>query len=250
MSDIKKCTKCGKELPIDQFCVQKYKNGGAGYSSWCRDCKRLACTEWKKNNKERVKTSHAKWCKNNIDKCRAYDAKKRQNDPEKKRARDARWRQNNKEKQKERLAKWQKDNPEKCKIRNARWRENNPGYSAKYENKRRAADVVFKMIKNIRAAMRLAIINNVKSGHTIELLGCSVEYLHEYLEGQFKPGMTWDNWGIRGWHIDHIIPLSYFDMSDPEQQKRAWHYTNLRPLWAKDNLRKGNKIDERQLILL
>jgi 5-methylcytosine-specific restriction endonuclease McrA len=98
--------------------------------------------------------------------------------------------------------------------------------------------------------MGSALKNNAKAGHTVELLGCSIEDLRSHLEQQFTPGMTWDNYGVHGWQIDHIIPLSYFNLSDPEQQKRAWHYTNLQPLWAVDNIRKSNKIIEIQLILL
>ena len=53
--------------------------------------------------------------------------------------------------------------------------------------------------------------------------------------------MSWDNWSIKGWHIDHIRPCSSFDLSDPTQQKECFHYTNLQPLWASENLKKNNK---------
>ncbi len=71
------------------------------------------------------------------------------------------------------------------------------------------------------------------------LKGCSVGFLKEYLEKQFSPGMSWNNWSRDGWHIDHIRPLKSFDLTDREQVKQACHYTNLRPAWAKDNLSKG-----------
>ena len=64
-----------------------------------------------------------------------------------------------------------------------------------------------------------------------------------YLESLFQEGMTWDNYNFYGWHIDHIIPIASFDLSDPEQQKKCFHYTNLQPLWASDNLQKGVKLD-------
>ena len=54
--------------------------------------------------------------------------------------------------------------------------------------------------------------------------------------------MTWENHGRYGWHIDHIMPCSSFDLTDPEQQKKCFHYTNLQPLWAHENMSKGAKI--------
>jgi hypothetical protein len=162
-------------------------------------------------------------------------------------------------------ATWRKNNLEKVKARGVRWRENNPGYGskwyqankenrreirAKYKRERSARDEYFRIAGNIRSAICRSLKENTKDAHTEELLGCSIEEFRNYLERLFKPGMTWDNHGIRGWHIDHIIPLASFDFTDPEQQKRAWHYTNLQPLWAKDNLKKSNKIEERQLLLL
>lgn len=68
--------------------------------------------------------------------------------------------------------------------------------------------------------------------------------LKKHLEKQFQNGMTWKNHTKDGWHIDHIIPCSFFDLSDPEQQKECFNYKNLQPLWAEDNLSKGNNIYE------
>ncbi len=72
------------------------------------------------------------------------------------------------------------------------------------------------------------------------MIGCSWIDFKIYLESKFTEGMSWDNYGK--WHIDHIVPLSSFDLSDPVQLEKACHYTNLQPLWAKDNLKKSNKI--------
>ena len=82
--------------------------------------------------------------------------------------------------------------------------------------------------------------HNRKHGTTIKLLGCNINELRFYLEGKFIDGMSWDNYGE--WHIDHIRPCASFDLTDPEQQKKCFHYTNLQPLWAEDNLSKGDKI--------
>ena len=70
----------------------------------------------------------------------------------------------------------------------------------------------------------------------------TVEQLKQHLESKFQPGMSWDNWTTDGWHIDHIKPLSSFNLNDRKQLLSACHYTNLQPLWAKDNLSKSDKI--------
>ena len=72
------------------------------------------------------------------------------------------------------------------------------------------------------------------------LLGCSAEQLRTHLEEKFTDGMSWDNYGYRGWHIDHIRPCASFDLTDPQQQLECFHYTNLQPLWAEDNFKKGD----------
>jgi len=81
-----------------------------------------------------------------------------------------------------------------------------------------------------------------KAGSAVRDLGCSVEFLKQYLESKFLPGMTWENWAKRGWHIDHITPLDTFDLTNREQFLQCCHYTNLQPLWWRDNLSKGTKI--------
>lgn len=79
---------------------------------------------------------------------------------------------------------------------------------------------------------------------TMDFVGCSVNELKAYIESKFTDGMSWDNYGRGGWHLDHIKPCSKFDLSDPEQQKQCFHYTNLQPLWEADNIRKSNKWEE------
>ena len=80
----------------------------------------------------------------------------------------------------------------------------------------------------------------VKAYKTMELIGCTVEFLRQHLERQFHEGMSWNNHGK--WHIDHIQPCSSFDLTKREEQLMCFHYSNLQPLWAEDNLAKGAKI--------
>jgi hypothetical protein len=101
----------------------------------------------------------------------------------------------------------------------------------------------------LSARIRLALVNNTKSKKTIQYTGCDFSFLKQYLEKQFKKGMTWENYGMHGWHIDHIIPCALFDLSDNDQQKQCFHYSNLRPLWGVDNMNKKVKLLEPQLKL-
>lgn len=111
-----------------------------------------------------------------------------------------------------------------------------------YQIERRQVDCVFRLRCILRSRLSHAVRGNYKAGSAIKDLGCSISDLKLHLESKFQPGMSWDNYGHKGWHIDHIIPLSSFDLSDPEQLKKACHYSNLQPLWAKDNLKKGDRI--------
>lgn len=87
-----------------------------------------------------------------------------------------------------------------------------------------------------------------KANRTTQLIGCSMEQLRSHLESKFKPGMTWENHG-NGWHIDHIIPCAAFDFTNPDQIFQCFHYTNLQPLWAHENLSKSDKIVTTQMNL-
>ena len=84
--------------------------------------------------------------------------------------------------------------------------------------------------------------NVSKANKTPELMGCPVADLKTHLESKFAEGMTWENYGQ--WHIDHIRPCASFDLEDPEEQKKCFHWSNLQPLWAVDNLKKSDKWQE------
>jgi len=107
------------------------------------------------------------------------------------------------------------------------------------QKKRRDTDPVHRLRKNMGSRIYLAV--KEKTGKTMELAGCSKEELTAHLESKFTEGMTWDNYGE--WHIDHIHPCASFNLEDPEDQKKCFHWTNLQPLWAKDNISKGDRLD-------
>lgn len=126
-------------------------------------------------------------------------------------------------------------------IKSKIYRERVKERYAEYERKR-IKDPHRKLATSLRIRLYQALKKGYKSGSAVRDLGCSVEDFRKYLESKFQPGMTWDNYGKKGWQIDHIIPLASFNLEDREQLLKACHYTNLQPLWWYDNYSKGSKL--------
>lgn len=102
--------------------------------------------------------------------------------------------------------------------------------------------------KHIRKNIRTMINQNVRDKNrkpTQDVLGYSIEDLKKHLEAQFKPGMSWDNYGRGGWHIDHVKPDSWFNYSSiyDENFKKSWSLNNLQPLWESENCSKNNRYE-------
>lgn len=145
------------------------------------------------------------------------------------------------------ISKYQKqyraDNKEAISRYQKNYRKKNKEYVSElnrtYRNHRYKTDLDFRIRSALRSRLGRVMRRSQRDKSTLELLGCSIKQFKNHLESKFQPGMTWDNWGRNGWHIDHIRPLSSFDLTDPSQLAKATRYTNLQPLWAKDNLIKG-----------
>jgi len=144
----------------------------------------------------------------------------------------------------------ERNKSEKVKIRKKDYRNKNKKQAAiiykDWVRKKMAIDPIFrlKIVLSNRLRRKMKSKNFRKEFKTIDILGIDMSSFKIYLERQFQKGMTWDNYGINGWHIDHIIPLS--SAKTKEEIYELSHYTNLRPLWAVDNLAKSDKIIECQ----
>lgn len=127
-----------------------------------------------------------------------------------------------------------------------KWRESPEGKSWLHnywrERKRKEPEVAIKFA--LRRRLLSALKGNRKSNNTLDLVGCSLEELRKHLENQFQKGMNWENYGRKGWHIDHKKPCASFDLTKPEEQKLCFHYSNLQPMWAKENHKKADKVIE------
>jgi len=113
-----------------------------------------------------------------------------------------------------------------------------------WRRKKYYSDPCFKLVTTQRSRIRVCIkrVLATKEIKSLRLLGCTAEQLKAHLESLWTEGMNWGNYGKYGWHVDHIKPLASFYLTSREQQKIAFNYINLQPLWAKDNLLKGNKV--------
>lgn len=124
------------------------------------------------------------------------------------------------------------------------WVKNNPEKSRQSQKKARAKqrqrDPSSRLAPNLRTRMGAILKGESKSASTLKLLGCSIEEWKAHLQGLFKPGMSWKNYGPV-WHVDHVKPCDLFDLTIPEQQAICFHWTNTQPLFAVDNLKKGCK---------
>jgi hypothetical protein len=141
---------------------------------------------------------------------------------------------------------WRNNNREKLKGIYKRSRIKNKDkrreWTRNYRKQRYKNDVNYRVRVIYYAGLSGRINGYHKQNKTTQYLGCSFEQLRRHLESKFQTGMSWDNYGE--WHIDHIIPCSAFDFSQEEDIKKCWHYTNLQPLWAKDNISKGDKLPD------
>jgi hypothetical protein len=116
-----------------------------------------------------------------------------------------------------------------------------------YKERRRAKyrermdnDMNFKLQTLIRTRVRRFIKGTALFGHSVELLGCSLDEARAHIESQFQEGMTWNNWSHKGWVLDHIRPVASFDLTKEEDLRACWNYKNLQPLWYSDNCKKSS----------
>ena len=150
------------------------------------------------------------------------------------------WANENSKQIAERMRIYRQENADKLALEKSEYAKNNRSkINAKksvYEKNRRATDPLFRLIKNTRKMVSRYMADG-KCKRTQEIIGCTYEELKSHIEKQFTEGMTWDNYGINGWHIDHIKPLAMANTR--EEVIASNHYTNLQPLWCLDNLSKG-----------
>lgn len=223
----KKCSKCKQDKLLDDF--YNSKNGLFGKSNYCKICHKEERVIREGLNKQKYRDMAMKSYWKNREKALVSSKRIYNKNKEKILIRHSEWRKKNKEYMSEYHKNWYSKNREKKLKKNSDW-----------EKEEKKLNPLFKIKKNLRTRIYNAIKKNQKSDRTSILLGCSVDFFKIYIEAKFVEGMTWENYGSC-WHIDHIKPCSSFDFSKEEEQRACFHYTNLQPLFAIDNMKKHNK---------
>lgn len=202
------CSKCKIKKSILRFSKDKRKK--SGLCCQCKDCRKIY-NDQNKNKRIKYYEDHKETILFNN---KIY-----------------------RELKKHELKKYREKNKTRRKEQNKKWKNNNLEHLRRYRQNRRK-QINIKLINNIRRRINIAIKS--KKNHSIEYLGIDIESYKKYLQQLFDSHMNWNNYGIKGWHIDHIIPIS--SAKNEEELIKLFHYTNTQPLWAEDNLKKSNKI--------
>ena len=209
------CTKCESTKDVINF--GKDNRTKDGLKVWCKSCRSESNKTHSVKYKERRKELGKTYYQENREKIAQQAKERRQINSERENKRSREWYANNKG---EELRKHRRE----------------------YDKMRRNSDPQFKIAHNLRVRINKAMKNQQKSGSAIRDLGCSISEFIDYLSKRFLPGMSLNNYGQ--WPIDHIKPLSSFDLNKREEFKKACYYTNLQPLWAIDNRIKHAKIGD------
>ena len=202
-ADMKKCNSCGIEKEISDF--SRDKNLKSGYRGNCKSCQK----NYRESSSDKIKQYH-----------REHYLK-------------------NKEKISEAGKTYYSNNKEKVLLRHKEYRRNNKESIREYYRIKRK-DPMYRMICSLRtrvSAFCRGVKQNKPAG-TFSMLGCPVDIFKKHIESKFCNGMSWDNYGE--WHIDHIIPLSAANTREALIELN--HYSNLQPLWGRDNISKGNRV--------
>jgi len=264
----KNCSRCHTVKELSLF--GKSAKGKNGFAPHCKDCEKIRKAKYESQSPEKMKSYLKSYYEKTIDyqkenrrkyyienkekfierakdrysktlsEKKNYDKEYRAKHKERIAEYKKQYANENAEQIAERMRIYRQENAEKLLSKKSEYAKNNRtkinARASIYVKKRCAVDPLFKLKKNTRKMVSRYMLGE-KSKRTQEIIGCSYEELKIHIENQFTEGMSWDNYGINGWHIDHIKPLAM--AANQDEVIASNHYTNLQPLWCLDNLSKG-----------
>lgn len=215
------CSQCKFKKILSEFSKNKYMKFCRGYT--CKKCFNIYAKSYRIKNRKKINKNLKKYYQKHKEKIKKANRKYYQKHKEYRHKQDRIYYKNHREERK----KYCKENREKIN---------------KYESKKYYSDKNFNIAMKLRARLRGVLKNKDKYSSVIKMLGCSFIDFKKYFKSKFTKGMTWKKFMQGKIHIDHIKPLSSFNLSIEKNQYKACHFSNIQPLWAKDNLTKSKKV--------
>lgn len=245
---MKICFKCkiGKILDDFHYC----KRSKDGHVSICKECQKKIASNHYLNNKDRLRILRKKYYEENKQYMLLKGKEYYLSHKEEKSESVKKWRADNPEKISKIIKKWTKENKDKMVSYATKWKQKNPekvSAAKKGQYERYKKNPAFILSGRISNSIRHYLKKGGKlNKHWEDILDFTSEDLKKHIEMQFKDGMTWDKFLKGQIHIDHKIPVSVFNFDKPEDYdfKRCWSLENLQPMWAKDNMSKGAKLEK------
>ena len=219
------CSKCKIEKDVVDF--NKRKNRKSKYTSQCKLCICENGKKYRDNNLDLIKSRRKIYYDNNSE-----DLNKKVRE----------WYEKNSERALQQKRNHYQENRKLILERSKLWAKNNRDKVNEYIKTKKEKNPLFRVELNIRSRVKqyLKQKNITQRNKTYDIIGIDINDLKKHIEKQFTKGMNWENYGMYGWHIDHIIPLC--SANDDNELLKLFHYTNLQPLWAEDNLKKNGRI--------
>jgi len=254
------CTKCKKELPATKEYFYGNPGGKYGLNSDCKVCTCERTKKYRMEHKEEIRIFKKKYSKEHSLELKKYHKQYCIENREKVSKQKKKWQNGHQKQVIERSKRYYRENRDEILKKTKAYRQKHKmhyrNYAKKYfqthrkekneycRNKRKT-NIEYRILCSLRSRLGDAIRSQgaIKSDHTKKLIGCTVKFLIRHIESQFDAKMSWDNYGRKGWHIDHKKPCAAFDLTKPEEQKKCFHYTNLQPLWHDDNFKKNSFYD-------
>jgi hypothetical protein len=222
---MRNCNKCHIDKDLSEFSPKK--NSKDGYNIWCRNCVREYNTQYYKDNTEKIKETTRIYTKTNRNEILSKKREYVRINKERLLVYKHVYYETHKDTMLEQARLYRKTHRAEINKSLKKYKDKTPSY---------------RMAHNLRTRLGMFLKGKTKYYKMEELLGCSFTFFQEYITSLFSEGMGFENYGRWGWHLDHKVPCESFDLTNPEEQKKCFHYTNLQPMWWYDNLSKGSKV--------
>lgn len=236
--EYKYCKFCDQTKHRTEFTKNISQKDGLNYK--CKKCTAIDRAKYYSENIEKMRDKCKKWRKNNIQKCKELSKKYQINNADKINRKKKEYYQKNKDKIKLYQKKYREKHRDELLIKQKVWNKNRKN-TTYFKDKYNSNDI-FKLKTNIRNLINQSISLNgyTKKSRSYEILGCDWDFFKNYIESQFEEGMTWGNHGVNGWHLDHVLSIS-FAMTE-EEVEQLNYYINFQPLWGTENINKSNNV--------